>query len=166
MRKMGGLKKYMPITAATAWIGSLALIWFPFFSGFFSTDMIIDATRLATRPGSGFAYFAVMAGVVVTALYTFRMLYLTFHGPTRMDDETRAQAKETSPVITVPLILLAVASLAVGYFTIQPLLFGGALSDSIVVLADNDVVAQLADGFRGPLEIGRAHVWTPVTWPS
>src|SRR5690625_1994908 len=105
MRKMGGLKKYMPITAATAWIGSLALIGFPFFSGFFFMDMIIDATSLATRHGSGFAYFAVMAGVVVTALYTLRMLYLTFQGTTRMDDETRAQAKETSLVITVPLIL-------------------------------------------------------------
>lgn len=166
MRKMGGLKKYMPITAATAWIGSLALIGFPFFSGFFSKDMIIEATRLATRPGSGFAYFAVMAGVVVTALYTFRMLYLTFHGPTRMDDETRAQAKETSSVITVPLILLAVASLAVGYFTIQPLLFGGALADAIVVLADNDVVAQLADGFRGPLALSLHGFVTPVFWLS
>jgi len=164
MRKMGGLKKYMPITAATAWIGSLALIGFPFFSGFFSKDMIIEATRLATRPGSGFAYFAVMAGVVVTALYTFRMLYLTFHGPTRMDEETRAQAKETSPVITVPLILLAVASLAVGYFTIQPLLFGDALADAIVVAAGNDVMSQLADGFKGPLAMSLHAFITPGFW--
>src|SRR5690625_7681510 len=108
--------------------------------------MIIEATRLATRPGSGFAYFAVMAGVVVTALYTFRMLYLTFHGPTRMDDETRAQAKETSLVIKVPRILLAGASVAVGYVNIHPLLLGGAVAESIVVLDDDDVVAQLVDG--------------------
>src|SRR5690625_8038817 len=98
MRKMGGLKKYMPITAATAWIGSLALIGFPVSSGFFSKDMIIEATRLATRPGSGFAYFAVIAGAVITALYPSRTLYLAFHDPTRMDDETRPQAKQDSTV--------------------------------------------------------------------
>src|SRR5690625_3272903 len=128
--------------------------------------MRIEATGLVTRPGSCFAYIAVMAAVVVTALYTIRMPYLTFHGPTRMDDATRAQATEPSPVVTVPLILLAVASLAVGYFPIQPLLFGGALSDSIVVLADNDVVAQLADGFRGPLALSLHGFVTPVFWVS
>ncbi|MEM1082159.1 MAG: NADH-quinone oxidoreductase subunit L, partial [Pseudomonadota bacterium] len=85
MREMGGLFGKLPITATTAWIGSLALIGFPFFSGFFSKDLIIEAVKLVDRPGAGFAVFAVYAGVVVTALYTFRMLYLTFHGPTRAD---------------------------------------------------------------------------------
>ena len=142
MREMGGLARYMPITAATAWVGSLALIGFPFFSGFFSKDLIIEAVHYAERPGAGFAYFAVMAGVVITALYTFRMLYLTFHGPTRMDEETRSHAHENSWVVTIPLILLAIPSLAIGFFTVEPLLFGGAMSDAIFVREANDVVAN------------------------
>ncbi len=166
MREMGGLGKYMPITAATAWVGSLALIGFPFFSGFFSKDLIIEAVHYADRPGAGFAYFAVMAGVVITALYTFRMLYLTFHGPTRMDEETRSHAHEPPAVVTVPLILLAIPSLAIGYFTVEPLLFGGALSDSIFVREANDVVANnLAGKFdHGVLAFALHGFMTPVFW--
>ena len=85
MREMGGLFRIMPITAVTAWIGSLALIGFPFTAGFFSKDIIIESVKLADRTGAGFATFAVYAGVLVTALYTFRMLYLTFHGKSRTD---------------------------------------------------------------------------------
>ncbi|MFU8832409.1 MAG: NADH-quinone oxidoreductase subunit L, partial [Wenzhouxiangella sp.] len=155
MSEMGGLSRYMPITAATAWIGSLALIGFPFFSGFYSKDLIIEAVSLADRPGAGFATFAVMAGVVVTALYTFRMLYLTFHGPTRMDEETRSHAKESPLVVTIPLILLAIPSLLIGYFTVVPLLFGGALADAIHVREAHDVVSQLAYKFdQGALGFG------------
>jgi NADH-quinone oxidoreductase subunit L len=166
MREMGGVGRYMPITAATAWIGSLALIGFPFFSGFFSKDLIIEAVHYADRPGAGFAYFAVMAGVVVTALYTFRMLYLTFHGPTRMDEETRSHAHETPPVVTIPLILLAIPSLAIGYFTVEPLLFGGAMSDAISVREANDVVAnKLASKFdHGVLAFALHGFMTPVFW--
>jgi NADH-quinone oxidoreductase subunit L len=166
MREMGGLAKYMPITAATAWVGSLALIGFPFFSGFFSKDLIIEAVHYAERPGAGFAYFAVMAGVVITALYTFRMLYLTFHGKTRMDEETRSHAHETPAVVTIPLILLAIPSLAIGYFTVEPLLFGGALSDSIFVREANDVVAnELAHKFdHGALAFALHGFVTPVFW--
>ncbi|RFF32626.1 NADH-quinone oxidoreductase subunit L [Wenzhouxiangella sediminis] len=166
MREMGGLAKYMPITAATAWVGSLALIGFPFFSGFFSKDLIIEAVHYADRPGAGFAYFAVMAGVVITALYTFRMLYLTFHGSTRMDEETRSHAHESPAVVTIPLILLAIPSLAIGYFTVEPLLFGGALSDSIFVREANDVVAnELAHKFdHGALAFALHGFVTPVFW--
>ncbi len=166
MREMGGLGRIMPITAITAWVGSLALIGFPFFSGFFSKDLIIEAVSYADRPGAGFAYFAVMAGVVITALYTFRMLYLTFHGPTRLDEETRAHAKESPWVVTVPLILLAIPSLMIGYFTVEPLLVGGALSDSIFVREANDVVAtHLAPKFDNGVFAFAMHGFvTPVFW--
>jgi len=164
MREMGGLRRYMPITAATAWIGSLALIGFPFFSGFFSKDLIIEAVHLAERPGAGFAYFAVMAGVVITALYTFRMLYLTFHGPTRMDEETRSHAHETPLVVTVPLMLLAIPSLAIGYFTVEPLIFGGGLSDAIMVRPENDVVAEIGHHFHGAFALATHGFVTPVFW--
>ena len=164
MREMGGLSKYLPITAATAWIGSLALIGFPFFSGFYSKDLIIEAVKLAERPGAAFAAFAVYAGVVVTALYSFRMLYLAFHGPTRMDEETKAHAHESPLVVTIPLILLAIPSVLIGYFTVEPLLFGGALSDAITVRAANDVVMMLADKFDGPFAFGMHGFVTPVFW--
>ena len=164
MRKMGGLSKYMSITAITAWVGSLALIGFPFLSGFFSKEMIIEAVGLADRPGAGFAHFAVYAGVFVTALYTFRMLYLTFHGKTRMDEKTRSEVRESPAVVTVPLVLLAIASLAFGYFTVEPLLFGGALSDALVVRPENDVVATLGEHFQGALAMSLHGFLTPVFW--
>ena len=134
MREMGGLARIMPITAITAWIGSLALIGFPFTSGFFSKDIIIESVKLSDRTGAGFATFAVYAGVVVTALYTFRMLYLTFHG-SRVPTETLSHAQESPWVVTLPLILLAIPSLVIGWLTVEPLLFGGALSDAINVAA-------------------------------
>ncbi len=165
MREMGGLAKYMPITTATAWLGSLALIGFPFFSGFYSKDLIIEAVKLAERPGVGFATFAVYAGVVVTALYSFRMLYLAFHGPTRMDEKTRSHAHESPLVVTIPLILLAIPSVVIGYFTVVPLLFGGVLADAIIVREANDVVARLAYKFdNGPFAFGLHGFVTPVFW--
>ena len=165
MRQMGGLYKFLPITAATAWLGSLALIGFPFFSGFYSKDLIIEAVKLADRPGVAFATFAVYAGVVITALYSFRMLYLTFHGPTRMDEETRSHAHEPPLVVTIPLILLAIPSVLIGYFTVVPLLFGGALADAIFVREAHDVVAQLAYKFDdGPFAFGLHGFITPVFW--
>ncbi|MEE4330378.1 MAG: NADH-quinone oxidoreductase subunit L, partial [Wenzhouxiangella sp.] len=165
MREMGGLARYMPITAATAWLGSLALIGFPFFSGFYSKDLIIEAVKLVERPGAAFATFAVYAGVVITALYSFRLLYLAFHGPTRMDEETRSHAHESPWVVTVPLILLAIPSVLIGYFTVVPLLFGGALSDAIFVREAHDVVSKLAYKFdHGPLAFGLHGFVTPVFW--
>jgi NADH-quinone oxidoreductase subunit L len=127
MRKMGGLKKYLPITYWTALIGSLALIGFPGFSGFFSKDAIIEATHHAyeaERAGAGFAYYSVLLGVFITALYSFRMFFLTFHGKERMDEHTRSHLHESPKVITIPLILLAIPSVFIGMLTIEPMLFG------------------------------------------
>ena len=164
MREMGGLAKIMPITAVTAWVGSLALIGFPFTSGFYSKDLIIEAVKLADRPGAGFAVFAVYAGVVVTALYTFRMLYLTFHGNTRADRETLSHAQESPWVVTLPLILLAIPSLAIGYLTVEPLLFGGALSDSIHVNSATDPLIPLSEHFHGAAAFALHGFVTPVFW--
>ena len=127
MRKMGGLKKYLPITYWTALIGSLALIGFPGFSGFFSKDAIIVAVHNAyeaERAGAGFAYYAVLLGVFITALYSFRMFFLTFHGKERMDEHTRSHLHESPKVVTIPLILLAIPSVFIGMLTIEPMLFG------------------------------------------
>ncbi len=136
MRKMGGLKKYMPITYITMLIGSLALIGFPGMSGFFSKDAIIEAVHHAyeaDRAGAGFAYYAVLSGVFITALYTFRMFFLTFHGKERMDEHAKEHLHETPWVVTGPLIALAIPSILIGIFTIGPMLFGNYFSDSIFV---------------------------------
>ncbi|MEK6551366.1 MAG: NADH-quinone oxidoreductase subunit L, partial [Pseudomonadota bacterium] len=122
MRKMGGLRHKMPITFLTMWIGTLALIGFPGFSGFFSKDMIIEAVRRSTTPGSGFAYLAVLSGVFVTAFYSFRLLFMTFYGKPRMDEHTASHVHESPWVVTVPLILLAIPSVVIGLFAFEPLL--------------------------------------------
>ena len=149
MRKMGGLKKYMPITFLTAWVGALALIGFPGFAGFFSKDMIIEAVHHSRIPGSTFAYLAVLLGVFVTAFYTFRMIFLTFHGKPRMDEHTLEHVRESPAVVTVPLVLLAIPSLIVGWFTIEPLLFGRFFADSIKVLPAHAAMAHLGAGYHG-----------------
>ena len=141
MRKMGGLKKYMPITYITMFIGSLALIGFPGTSGFFSKDAIIEAVHhaySADRAGAWFAYYSVLFGVFITALYTFRMFFLTFHGKERMDEHTKEHLHESPNVVTWPLIALAVPSIFIGMFTIGPMLFGGYFSDSIFVAAGHN----------------------------
>ena len=124
MREMGGLRKYMPITYWTSLIGSLALIGFPGFSGYFSKDAIIEAVHASPVPGAEIAYWMVLIGVFVTALYSFRMFFLVFHGEERMDHHTKAHLHETPAVVTVPLILLAIPSVLIGWFTIDPMLFG------------------------------------------
>jgi len=118
IRNMGGLKKYMPITYWTSLIGSLALIGFPGTSGFFSKDSIIEAVHASHLPGSSFAYAAVLAGVFITAFYSFRMFFLVFHGKERMDNHTRDHLHESPMVVTVPLVLLAIPSLLIGAITI------------------------------------------------
>ncbi len=127
MRQMGGLKKYMPITYWTFLVGSLALIGFPGTAGFFSKDLLIDAEHASHRVGASYAYFCVLAGVFITALYTFRMFFMTFHGEERMDHEVREHLHESPWVVTVPLILLAIPSALIGWFTVKPLLFGDYL---------------------------------------
>jgi NADH-quinone oxidoreductase subunit L len=154
MQEMGGLKKYMPMTFITMWIGTLALTGMPGFSGFFSKDVIIEATHLSTRWGSSVAYAAVLLGVFITALYSFRLIYLTFHGKQRMDNHTKSHLKESPWVVTLPLILLAIPSVIIGWLTIEPLLFGDFLKDAIHVNKVNDVVA----------EIGEYHFTTPLAF--
>ena len=133
MRKMGGLRKYMPITYITALVGSLALIGFPGFAGFFSKDAIIEAVHHAHRPGATFAYYAVLFGVFITALYSFRMFFLVFHGKERMDEHTREHLHETSAVVTVPLIMLAIPSVFIGGLTVEALLYGDYFQNAIFV---------------------------------
>ncbi len=149
IREMGGLKKYMPITYWSSMIGTLALIGFPGFSGFFSKDAIIEAVKVSSLPGSGFAYLAVLLGVFVTALYSFRLFFIVFHGKERMDEETRSHLKESPGVVTWPLILLAIPALGIGALTVGPMLFGGYFGESIVVDAAHDTLAKLGEGYTG-----------------
>ncbi|HSW52006.1 MAG TPA: NADH-quinone oxidoreductase subunit L, partial [Sulfuricaulis sp.] len=115
MRKMGGLKKYMPITYWTCLIGALALIGFPAFSGFFSKDALIEAVGLSTLPAARYGYWCVLIGVFVTAFYTFRLVFMTFHGTERMDEHTREHLHESPWVVTLPLVLLAIPSVVIGW---------------------------------------------------
>lgn len=149
LRKMGGLRRYMPITFFTTWIGSLALVGIPPFSGFFSKDAIIDAVSHSSLPGAGYAYLAVLAGVFVTALYTFRMLFMAFYGDPRMDAHTQHGLRESSWVITVPLILLAIPSVLAGMVLMRPLLFGHYFGTAITVLPHHDVLAVMASHYHG-----------------
>ena len=149
IRKMGGLKKYMPITYWTSLIGSLALIGFPGFSGFFSKDIIIEAVHKSTIPGAGFAYICVLAGVFITAFYSFRMFFLVFHGETRMDKHTAEHAHEPPGVVTWPLILLAVPSIIIGWMTASSVVFGDYFKGAIEVLPAHDVIAALGEYHGG-----------------
>jgi NADH-quinone oxidoreductase subunit L len=149
MRVMGGLKKYLPITYWTFLVGSLALIAFPGTSGFFSKDAIIDAVGASHRAGSGYGYFCVLSSAFVTALYTFRMFFMTFHGKERMDHHTQEHLHESPWVVTVPLVLLAIPSAAIGWLTVGPMLFGDFFNGSIHVLAANDVLGELKEEFHG-----------------
>ena len=151
MRRMGGLRKYMPITWITSLIGTLALIGTPGFAGFFSKESIIEAVRHSTLPGSGFAWICVLAGVFVTALYSFRMYFLVFHGAERMDAHTREHLHETPAVVTAPLILLAVPSVVAGWLFVEPMLYGAHYGASIHVDAEagHDVLGQMRESWHG-----------------
>jgi len=149
IRKMGGLKKYMPITYWTSLIGSLALIGFPGFSGFFSKDIIIEAVHKSTIPGAGFAYLCVLLGVFITAFYSFRMFFLVFHGETRMDKHTAEHAHEPPGVVTWPLILLAIPSVIIGWMTASSVVFGDYFKGAIEVATEHDVIAKLGEYHGG-----------------
>jgi NADH-quinone oxidoreductase subunit L len=149
MRRMGGLKKYMPITYWTFLIGGLALVAFPGFSGYYSKDMIIDAVGQSHLAAAGIAWWATFLSVFVTALYTFRMFFLTFHGKERMDEHTRKHLHETPWVVTVPLIALAIPSIFAGALTIKPLLFGGFLAGAIHTTSAHDVLGGIGAEFGG-----------------
>ncbi|MDY6943902.1 MAG: NADH-quinone oxidoreductase subunit L [Pseudomonadota bacterium] len=149
MRRMGGLRKYMPITYWCSLIGSLALIGFPGFSGYFSKDAIIEAVEVSHLPGAHIAYWAVLLGVFVTAFYSFRLVFLVFHGQERMDEHTREHLQESPTVVTIPLILLAIPSVIIGALTIGPMLFGKVFDGVITVHHEHDVMAHLGEEFHG-----------------
>jgi NADH-quinone oxidoreductase subunit L len=152
MRKMGGLRKRMPVTYWTSLIGALALIGTPFFSGFYSKDTLIDAVSDSHRFGATYAYWCVLLGVFVTALYTFRMIFLTFHGPERLDHHAQEHFHDVGWNMKGPLVALAIPSLVIGFLTEQTVLFRGYFSDSIRVLESDDVVAEVAREWHGPVE--------------
>ena len=162
IRRMGGLRKRMPITYWTALVGSLALAGLPPFSGFFSKDSIIEAVHASTLPGSGFALFAITVGVFVTALYSFRMLFVVFHGKTRMSGEEADHVRESPWVITLPLVMLAIPSVIFGLIYVEPMLFGTFYDSSIFVKPEHDTLAAVAGGMHGD---GLAFaVWDDRPW--
>ncbi len=179
IRNMGGLRKYMPITWLTSLIGSLALIGTPLFSGFYSKDLIIEAVKLSTITGSGFAYFSVLAGVFITAFYSFRMYFLVFHGAERFGKAHHhdahhnehhglapGQKPHESPwVVTLPLVMLAIPSLFIGYIGVQPMLFGDYFQKAIYIDASaHPVMQNLATHFHGALAMAFHAFSTPVFW--
>ncbi|CAB5504780.1 NADH-ubiquinone oxidoreductase chain L (EC [Bathymodiolus thermophilus thioautotrophic gill symbiont] len=149
IRKMGGLRKKMPITYWTGLIGTLALIGFPGFSGFYSKDMIIEAVHFSNLPYANWVYYTVVAGVFITAFYSFRLFFLVFHGESRVDSHTESHLHESPLSITLPLIMLAIPSAIIGYFTIEPMLFMGWLDNAITVTSSHVSMAGLSDGFHG-----------------
>lgn len=149
IREMGGLRKKMPITYWTSLIGTLALIGFPGFAGFYSKDMIIEAVHFSSLPFADWVYYAVVAGVFITAFYSLRMFFMVFHGESRMDEHTASHVKESPISITLPLVVLAIPSLAIGYFAIQPMLFDGWLDNAITVASHHTSMASLEASFYG-----------------
>ncbi|MCU7819341.1 MAG: NADH-quinone oxidoreductase subunit L [gamma proteobacterium symbiont of Lucinoma myriamae] len=153
IRKMGGLKKYMPITYWTSLLGTLALIGFPGFSGFYSKDSIIEAVHASSIAGSDFAYYAVLAGVFITALYSLRLFFIVFHGEERMDHHTKEHLKESPWVVTVPLVLLAIPSVIIGGMTISSVLYGDYFNNVVIVQQAHDVLGHLKETYHGPLSM-------------
>ena len=178
IRWMGGVRKHMPITWITSLLGSLALIGTPLFSGFYSKDSIIEAVHLSQLPAASFANFAVLAGVFVTAFYSFRMYFLVFHGQERYDQNPDAHhddhghghdehhAPHESPwVVTVPLLLLAIPSVVIGYMTIGPMLYGEFFKDAIFIDADkHGAMKTLGEAFHGPVAMAAHAVSTAPFW--
>ncbi len=199
IRWMGGLRKYMPITWITTLLGSLALIGTPLFSGFYSKDEVIMAVHASNLPGAGFAYFAVLAGVFVTAFYSFRMYFLVFHGEERFgkahaathdhaahathdagdaahhdDDEHEEEhhglapgqkPHETPWVVWLPLVLLAIPSVVIGFMTIEPMLFGTFFRDAIFIDHQaHPAMAELKTHFNGAMAMASHAFVTPVFW--
>ncbi len=169
IRNMGGLRRWMPVTWLTSLAGSLALIGTPFLSGFYSKDSIIEAVHASHIPGAGFAVFAVTAGVFITAFYSFRMYFLVFHGKERFDTtgghghgdhghddhgHHGGPPQESPWVVTLPLVLLAIPSLVIGYLAIEPMLYGDFFKGVIHVDARHGAMAALAEHFHGAAAMG------------
>jgi NADH-quinone oxidoreductase subunit L len=178
MRRMGGLRRYMPVTYWATLIGAISSAGIPGFAGFFSKDSIIEAASLSRLPGSGFAYFAVLATVFVTALYTFRLIFMTFHGPERFRQGGAHHAgaheqnghgapahgpHESPAVVTVPLVLLAIPSVGAGW-VIGPVLFGDYFGSAITVAPAHDVLAEMGRNFSGVLGMMAHALATAPFW--
>jgi len=180
IRYMGGLRKYMPITWITSLIGSLALIGTPFLSGFYSKDSIIEAVALSHLPGSTFAYVAVVAGVFITAFYSFRMYFLVFHGKERYDEAPHddhhssdahddhshygAKPHETPWVVTFPLVMLAIPSVLIGFFAIEPMLYEGYFGDSIFISEHHHALREMHEEFHGAVAMALHSLTTLPLW--
>ncbi len=178
IRNMGGLRKYMPITWITSLLGSLALIGTPFFSGFYSKDSIIEAVHASHLPAAHFAYAAVIIGVFVTAFYSFRMYFLVFHGKEHFhhkpfpgehdhhDDHGAHHEPHESPwVVTAPLVLLAIPSVLIGFYTIEPMLFGDFFKDAIFINHDvHHALGELKEEFHGAVAMATHGVKTLPFW--
>ncbi len=160
MRKMGGLRTFMPITYLTGLIGSLALAGIPPFAGFFSKDAIIESVHHSEIWGAQYAYIAVLLGVFVTAFYSFRLLFMTFHGKNRSDEHTRKQLHESPGVVTFPLIALAIPSIIAGFVFFEAVVTGRFFGDSIFILPEHDVTAALASTYAG--KSGFSMVWAAI----
>jgi NADH-quinone oxidoreductase subunit L len=156
MRKMGGLYKYLPITWITCLVGSIALIGFPGTAGFFSKDAIIEAVHLSTLPAAGYAYYAVLSGVFITALYSFRLFFMTFHGKERMDKHVWEHLHESPLVVTFPLAVLAIPSLIIGAWLVGPMLFGDYFAGTILVAESHNVLLEMGHHYHGE--------WYAVAW--
>ena len=180
MRRMGGLAKYLPITYATVLIGAIANAGLPPFSGFFSKDSIIEALKFSTTPGAGFAYALALGGVFVGAFYSFRLVFFAFHGKERFrevahdhdhgheahhdDDHGHghgATPHESPWVVTLPLVLLAIPSIAIGWLTIGPMLYGGWFGNAI---APSATMTELAKHFHGAGAMVMHGFATPPFW--
>lgn len=166
LRKMGGLRKYMPITYVTFLIGALALAAIPPFSGFYSKDAIIEAVHLATLPGASYAYWCLLIGSFVTAYYIFRAFFLAFHGEERFDNQLKGKIHETSWSMTVPLIALAIPSVFLGGLIVNHILYQtpGLFGDSLYVTAQNNVLAQMATSFQGAIHAALTSIMHPPFW--
>lgn len=166
MRKMGGLWNKMPITYVTFIIGTLALCAFPPFAGFYSKDTIIEATKLSQIPGSAYAYFCVVVGAGVTALYSFRSLFMTFHGKPRMDEHTFSHLHESPWVVWLPLVILAIPSIILGYILYMPMLFDNptVLGSSLFILPQHNVLGELAHEITSPFESMLHSVFSLTFW--
>ena len=163
MRHMGGLWKKMPITYAVSLLGSLALIGAPFFSGFYSKDMIIDAVKASNLLAAETIYYMLLAGVFITAFYSFRMFFLVFHGQARYDAHHH-EPHESPWVVTGPLIALALPSVVLGAIAIGPFLFEGYFDGAIWVDPSHPAMAELASHYHGPLALALHAPFTPAFW--
>ena len=165
MRKMGGLRKQMPITWLTSLIGSLALIGFPGTAGFFSKDSIIDAVKLSQTPGAQWGYWACLSGVFITALYSFRLVFMVFHGKGRMDHHTAEHLHESPAVVWVPLVALAIPSLIAGYLGAGSMVFGDYFGASIVVRPEHAAgLEHMVAHFESPLALVLEGLSQPPFW--